>query len=321
MSTHTLERPTLMPRDVDIRALEVHPRNLEIYGEPDEGLAKSITDNGIQTPLSIDHENRILSGARRWAGAKAAGLETVPCLVEEPPDVELYILIANQYRDKTPCQAKAEADAWYSRIKTGESTYDDLIAAAKDNKRLYELARIDDHVRLAAGAAGLGGSWYSGYRYLEDGGAERDIQEAQDDGELSETQAIELRESLEEEKAVVGRGASPQKTARKVREQIRVERARHEDPAWQKEREAWDHLKEVRSAGRKYQRLLRVLLTDHVDHLGGRSFGGYLAASDLSEHLREVYDLMTNFDKIVDDSRGLAAGDGAEFVECKVVTP
>ena len=56
--------------DVNIKALEVHPRNLEIYGEPDEGLAKSIGEHGIQTRLSIDRENRILSGARRWAGAE-----------------------------------------------------------------------------------------------------------------------------------------------------------------------------------------------------------------------------------------------------------
>ena len=310
-----------MPREVDIGALEIHPRNLEIYGEPDEGLAKNIGEYGIQHPLHIDGENRILSGARRWAGARAAGLETVPCLVEEPSDVELYILLGNQYREKTPRQAKAEADIWYSRIKTGESTYDDLIAAAKEHSPLLELARLDDHVRLAAKAAGLGGSWYSGYRYLEDGGAERDIQAAENDGELSATQAIELRGSLEGEREAVGRGASPQKTARKVREQIRVERARHENPDWQKEREAWDHFKEVKSAGRKYQRLLRTLLADHLDHLGGRSFGGHFAASYLTEHLRDVYDLMKNFDKIVDDSRGLTAGDEAEFVECEVVTP
>ena len=79
---------------MEVGALQVHPRNLEIYGEPDEDLAENIGKHGIQHPLSIDRENRILSGARRWAGAKAAGLETVPCLVEEPSDVELFILIA-----------------------------------------------------------------------------------------------------------------------------------------------------------------------------------------------------------------------------------
>ena len=39
---------------MEVGALQIHPRNLEIYGEPDEDLAESIGDHGIQHPISID---------------------------------------------------------------------------------------------------------------------------------------------------------------------------------------------------------------------------------------------------------------------------
>ena len=55
--------------------LEVHPFNLEIYGEPDDGLRGSIGEFGMQHPIVIDRKNRILSGARRWTAAGTLGWE------------------------------------------------------------------------------------------------------------------------------------------------------------------------------------------------------------------------------------------------------
>jgi hypothetical protein len=82
------------------RLSEIHPspENDELYSpvrddDPEIiALAESIRKYGIQEPLVITTDNFILSGHRRYAAARLAGLDTVKCRVED--------VIHNGHRDE-----------------------------------------------------------------------------------------------------------------------------------------------------------------------------------------------------------------------------
>ena len=69
--------------------IKPHPLNDKIYGrvDPDDpdvqALAQSIRDYGVKEPLVLTSDLYILSGHRRRVAAGLAGLEFVPCRVED----------------------------------------------------------------------------------------------------------------------------------------------------------------------------------------------------------------------------------------------
>ena len=125
-----------------IRNLTIHPYNLGVYGEPDDGLKDSLEEFGLQHPIIVDGDNQILSGARRFAAAQALDWKTIEAV--EPnlngAPVEKYILIANAYRDKKSNYLKyCEAQAWRS-LHLSEKI--DLREEGPDSgsPRVYEMA-------------------------------------------------------------------------------------------------------------------------------------------------------------------------------------
>ena len=100
---------------LDKRLGEIHPspENDRIYRPVDPtdseiiALADSITQYGIREPLAITLDDYIVSGHRRYAAAKLAGLETVPCRVEpirRTDDIDRFVLLLrenNRQRDKS----------------------------------------------------------------------------------------------------------------------------------------------------------------------------------------------------------------------------
>jgi hypothetical protein len=74
-----------------IRVADIEPsaENLQLYKpvDPDDpeilALAESIRTHGVKVPLVITLDNYILSGHRRYVAATLAGLEEVPCVVEQ----------------------------------------------------------------------------------------------------------------------------------------------------------------------------------------------------------------------------------------------
>ena len=91
--------------------LKPHPLNNDIYGDgADRHLIQSIKDNGIIEPLIIDHQDRIVSGHRRWFAAREIMLQEVP--VEMFPshdelDIQTALVEANRQRVKTNEQLHA----------------------------------------------------------------------------------------------------------------------------------------------------------------------------------------------------------------------
>lgn len=101
----------------DPNGLRAHPLNATIYGEPDADPAfvESIREEGIITPLTIDQDDNIISGHRRWYAALALGLDRVPVVVRaitDPLDAIRLLIEANRQRARTYSQRMREADEW-----------------------------------------------------------------------------------------------------------------------------------------------------------------------------------------------------------------
>lgn len=70
-------------------------------------LARSIWQFGVREPLVLTLDGYILSGHRRFAAAKLAGLKTVPCRIENSKredDIDRHVLLLREYnrqRDKS----------------------------------------------------------------------------------------------------------------------------------------------------------------------------------------------------------------------------
>jgi hypothetical protein len=102
--------------------LELHPLNKHIYGDcvADSALVDSVKKNGIFNPIIVNQDGVILSGTRRWAAAKLAGLDKVPTIRfigKDSLTEELFLIESNRQRIKTESQKDAEVAALL-RIET-----------------------------------------------------------------------------------------------------------------------------------------------------------------------------------------------------------
>lgn len=107
----------MTPELRDPGALRAHPLNAAIYSEPDADPAfvESIREEGIIAPLTIDQDDQIISGHRRWHAARLLGLDRVPVvvrLVADPLDAIRLLIEANRQRARTYSQRMREADEW-----------------------------------------------------------------------------------------------------------------------------------------------------------------------------------------------------------------
>lgn len=92
--------------------LQPHPLNARVYGDtPEDTFVDSVRSLGILTPLLIDQDNTVLSGHRRLAAAKKAGLETVPVEMFHGTalEAEQVVIESNRQREKTAGQKAREA--------------------------------------------------------------------------------------------------------------------------------------------------------------------------------------------------------------------
>jgi len=78
----------------------INPNDPEIIA-----LAKSIRKNGLREPIMITKDGFVLSGHRRLAAAKLAGLTKIHCRVEnirhDSPDFVVHLCEYNRQREKS----------------------------------------------------------------------------------------------------------------------------------------------------------------------------------------------------------------------------
>jgi ParB/RepB/Spo0J family partition protein len=151
-------------------------------------LAASIREHGVLQPILVrpleDGEFQLIAGERRWRASKAAGLGTIPALVEEIDDdtaLEISIIENLQREDLTPLDEAAMYDRMvrehgYSvrrlaqklgkdkgylenrlRLADAPEEVRQLVSLRKDTlSHAYELMKVDDpkkRKRLAAQVA------------------------------------------------------------------------------------------------------------------------------------------------------------------------
>lgn len=102
--------------EANVSELQSHPKNREIYGDTrpddlDEAFLESVAEKGVLEPLVITRGKQIISGHRRWAAAKASGIETAPvryCEFDSELAEREALVEFNRQREKTDAQLVRE---------------------------------------------------------------------------------------------------------------------------------------------------------------------------------------------------------------------
>ena len=106
-------------RKIDVQRISPNPEQPRLaFDEATlEELAASIREHGVLQPILVrpldDGEFQLIAGERRWRASKAAGLATIPALVEEFDDdtaLEISIIENLQREDLSPLDEAAMYD-------------------------------------------------------------------------------------------------------------------------------------------------------------------------------------------------------------------
>ncbi|HEX3265121.1 MAG TPA: ParB/RepB/Spo0J family partition protein [Candidatus Limnocylindrales bacterium] len=177
-------------RNIDVERIEPNPEQprLAFDNEALQELAASIREHGVLQPILVRPLDgggfQLIAGERRWRASRAAGLETIPALVEEIDDdtaLEISIIENLQREDLSPLDEAAMYDRMvrehgYSvrrlaqklgkdkgylenrlRLADAPEEVRELVSLRKDTlSHAYELMKVEDpkkRRRLAAQVA------------------------------------------------------------------------------------------------------------------------------------------------------------------------
>ena len=177
-------------RNIDVDRITPNPEQPRLAMEQTglDELAASIREHGVLQPILVrpleDGEFQLIAGERRWRASMAAGLATIPALVEEIDDdtaLEISIIENLQREDLSPLDEAAMYDRMvrdhgYSvrrlaqklgkdkgylenrlRLADAPDEVRELVSLRKDTlSHAYELMKVDDprkRKRLAAQVA------------------------------------------------------------------------------------------------------------------------------------------------------------------------
>lgn len=219
--------------DRRVSDLSPHPFNIQVYGQPDDGLRDSLAEFGLSYPIEVDLRGRILSGARRWRAAKALGWKTIPTtrvVASSEAEAQKYILLANHYRSaKNEFTRKQEADAFRRLLDEKAVDPEQLVSLARDHNKAPKGREGHKPQNLAAAAAGLSPTVYRETSFIvEPERAEATVKRARDNQEISESQARSIRRKIRKHRTELKRGRGhATHAARKVRDQLRDAKEEH----------------------------------------------------------------------------------------------
>ncbi len=165
-------------RNIDVERITPNPEQPRLaFDETSlEELAASIREHGVLQPILVrpldDGEFQLIAGERRWRASKAAGLDTIPALVEEIDDdtaLEISIIENLQREDLSPLDEasmydrmvhehgysvrrlaqKLGKDKGYleNRLRLADAPEDvrELVSLRKDTlSHAYELLKVED---------------------------------------------------------------------------------------------------------------------------------------------------------------------------------
>jgi len=106
-------------RNIDVKRITPNPQQPRLAMDQTtlDELAASIREHGVLQPILVrpleNGEFQLIAGERRWRASKAAGLDTIPALVEEIDDdtaLEISIIENLQREDLSPLDEAAMYD-------------------------------------------------------------------------------------------------------------------------------------------------------------------------------------------------------------------
>ncbi len=110
-------------------------------------LEKSISENGLLNPVAVDNRKRLLSGYRRFTVYKVLGEKTIPCVVAQGEEKNLFraILLENLSHRKFNHLESAlvinRLTSWYDK-KTIVSEYLPLLGYSSSPKMMEALSEV-----------------------------------------------------------------------------------------------------------------------------------------------------------------------------------
>lgn len=107
--------------------------------EPLQELASSIREHGVLQPVLVrplGEFYEIIAGERRWRAAEIAGLQTIPALVKEMPDIEAAEISLVENLQREDLSAIEEARAYKYLLEQYDYTQE-LIAERVGKSRAY----------------------------------------------------------------------------------------------------------------------------------------------------------------------------------------
>ncbi len=263
-----------------VAKLTVHPFNREIYGDPDAtGLTESLEEFGLEYPIEIDGQERILSGARRWKAAKELGwkeIEVRELRLKDEAAIRKHILLANAYRSaKTVFVRQKEADAYRDFLARGEMTKEELAHLARQQGKAPSTGDELRPQRLAAAAAGMSASTYQQAAYVTDRTrGEAEIDRAAKNGLIGRGQASTLRRELSRIRNEFKQDKiSADRAAGEIRQRLHDAHLEHGYSEEERfEKAANDAALEAIHKGRAFVAAIDVLgHSQYVKHLGPRA--------------------------------------------------
>lgn len=306
--------PSAIIHEMKTADLKPHPANATIYGDetlPADFL-ESIKTLGVIEPLLVRTDGTIISGHRRWLGAKKAGLATVPTrtgdFADELEEIEMLIS-SNKQREKSKTQIfregeelqRIEAERALQRKSEGgkggikdESNWthlgrtDELVAKElglstgtwKRLKLVFEKAKEGDEnaqglvKSLDAGTISVHGAYQEIKKQLDSEKGEKSrITKALEEAKKNLDEALQNPLTIEVEKEVF---VTPPEVTERLREL-------ETDLSIAKERaERLDQkIQEAKDAGRDYESLLQKKMDLH------KSIDELLKKNDLAEQERK----------------------------------
>jgi DNA modification methylase len=124
---------------INVNTIKPHPVSQRIYDyrhsfKAIKVLAGTIKLIGQLEPITINTENEIISGVRRWKAVKFLGLEEINAIrVKKAINEEQTIVFHNQQRRKTPKEIINEAEAILGILGKNQGVRNDLMGSDNRN--------------------------------------------------------------------------------------------------------------------------------------------------------------------------------------------
>ena len=182
---------------IDLQQLSVHPLSLSIFGELDElsfsRLKQDIANRGLQYPLEIDHQNRVICGSQRLQAIAELGWREVEVIRREDlkteEEIRTHLILDNVLRRHLTAGQIYRAGVELEKIYAVQAKERQL-SGKKDT-----LGSADPKVQgktreQVAKDLNISGSTYERTKQIFESG-EKDIIEAVEQGKISIAAAAE----------------------------------------------------------------------------------------------------------------------------------